>query len=288
MQKRESFLEGFRRCWWLLLLPVIFFSAAAAFFFNGREGYPDRCASFVTDIEAVAVSRGSGDSSAARSGGGIEIALSEPVSRDYFNDALFLGDSITSGLTIYDMFEGFNAIYKVGVNPMSAAYSDFTTTSSGRDLTLSEAVKYYSPRKLYIMLGTNGIDWATTDELLEGYRELILTLKTENPDCLIIVQSIPPVSLWVAEDDPSFSKDNFDRFNHGLKQMCIDTGIYFLDINAAFTTPDGYLSQDYAAPDGIHFGYDGYQKWYDYLMCHTVHGSSVFSIGESGYLVFNA
>ncbi len=104
---------------------------------------------------------------------------------------------------------------------------------------------------------------------------------------MIIVQSIPPVSKWVAQQKPSFSKDNFDLYNAGLREMCIDMGIYFLDINAAFTTEDGYLSSDYAAPDGVHFGYGGYQKWYDYLMCHTVHGSSVYCINNDGYIKYN-
>ena len=134
------------------------------------------------------------------------------------------------------------------------------------------------------MLGTNGINWASADELLSGYRDLISLLKTENPDCLIIVQSIPPVSKWVSVQRPSFTKDSFDTYNAGLKDLSIEMGVYFLDINAAFTTEDGYLSSDYAAPDGIHFGYEGYQRWYDYLMSHTVHGSSVYHFDENGFL----
>lgn len=287
-KRRESFSEGFGRSWWLMVLPAVFFFVSVLLFLTGMKGTSPAKPFIATDSDAELTNPAGSDLVSSPAGGGIEIALSEPVSRDYFNDALFMGDSITSGLTIYDMFEGFNAIYKVGVNPMSASYSDFTTTSTGRELTMSEAVRYYNPRKLYIMLGTNGINWATTDELLEGYRDFVQTLKSENPDCMIIVQSIPPVSLWLAEEDPSFTKENIDTFNSGLRQMCIDMGIYYLDINAAFTTEDGYLSQDYSAPDGIHFGYDGYQKWYDYLMCHTVHGSSVFSIGDNGFLVYNA
>jgi len=285
--RRENFTDGFRKSWWIMILPAVFFISAVAVSMIGTGSGRGEKSFLKTDADAV-IHLSEPVSQQSSSGGGIEIALSEPVEEEYFNDALFVGDSITSGFTIYDMFEGFNAIYKVGVNPMSATKISFTTTSSGKELSMSEAVKYYNPRKLYIMLGTNGINWASSDELLSGYRELIKLLKSENPDCMIIVQSIPPVAKWVAQQKPSFSKENFDIYNAGLREMCIEMGIYFLDINAAFTTEDGYLSSDYSAPDGVHFGYGGYQKWYDYLMCHTVQGSSVYCIdSQNGYLIHN-
>lgn len=287
MERRESFMEGFRRSAWLLLLPVLFCTGVLVLSLLTNAGILSRRGFITVDPDASVMPGNYSEETEEAVGGGIEISLTEPVTEEYFKDALFMGDSITSGLTIYDMFEGFNAIYKVGVSPMTATSISFTTTATGNDLTMSEAVKYYNPRKLYIMLGTNGINWASADKLLEGYRKLVKILKDENPDCMIIVQSIPPVAKWVADKDRSFSKENFDEYNAGLRQMCIDMGIYFLDINAAFTTEDGYLSSDYSAPDGIHFGYVGYQKWYDYLMCHTVHGSSAYCIGEDGFLKCN-
>jgi len=218
-------------------------------------------------------------------GTGIEIAQTAAVDKSYFSDALFVGDSITSGLQIYDMFAGFNAIYRVGVNTHNASTDLFYETGDGQQLTLVEAVRHFAPRKLYIMLGTNGINWATTEWLLDGYRQLVATLVAENPDCIIVLQSIPPVTEKKSRDNRGFLKENFDAYNAGVRQIAIDLGVYFLDINSAFSTPDGYLSLDYAAPDGIHFGYDGYQRWYDYLMTHTVQGESVFCIGPDGYLM---
>lgn len=288
IKKTQDYFYTLKRSIWILFLPFLFL-LFSVFEYNKSAGI----GSFIkkrsfTDVnpDLNLLPEEVIEFTPQHSGGGIEIALTEPVDESYFNDALFVGDSITSGFTIYDMFYGFNAIYKVGVNPMTASSISFTTTSSGRELTMTEAVRYYNPRKLYIMLGTNGINWASTDELLSGYEDLISLLKSENPDCMIIVQSIPPVAKWVASERPSFTKESFDRYNDGLKQMCLDNGIYFLDINAAFTTEDGYLSSDYAAPDGIHFGYGGYQRWYDYLLNHTVHGSSVYCFDDNGYLIY--
>ena len=104
---------------------------------------------------------------------------------------------------------------------------------------------------------------------------------------MIIVQSIPPITYDHDMATDSVSKEKIDEYNADLKEIAIRLGIYFLDINAAFATSDGYLSSDYAAPDGVHFSYTGYQKWYDYLITHTVQGSSIYSLNDFGYLSIN-
>ncbi|MBR5979252.1 MAG: SGNH/GDSL hydrolase family protein, partial [Oscillospiraceae bacterium] len=159
-------MEGFRRSMWLLILPVLFCAGMLALSLLTDAGILAKRGFMKIDRNAAVAPESYSEETEEIVGGGIEISLTEPVTEDYFNDALFLGDSITSGLTIYDMFDGFNAIYKVGVSPMTATSISFTTTATGNDLTLTEAVRYYNPRKLYIMLGTNGINWASTNDLL--------------------------------------------------------------------------------------------------------------------------
>lgn len=287
-RKRETVGEAVGKSLWLLIIPVAFFVASVIVSTRAVSYHLERSTLHDYDKKAdlglvtVASTRAS-----ENAGNGYEIPESVAVDDGYFSDALFFGDSITSGLTIYDMFENFNVVYKVGVNTHNAMTEEFTTTGTGEPMNMIEAVKYYSPRKLYIMLGTNGINWATTDWLLDGYRELVKAIMTENPDCMVILQSIPPVSESKSIENPSFSKENFHLYNDGIRQLAIELGCYFLDINAAFSTPDGYLDPSYAAPDGVHFGYAGYQRWHDYLITHTVQGGSVYRISDEGYVVKN-
>ena len=283
--KRETIAQALFRTSWILLLAVLIL--VGAFFLRSSLLKKHKNASTLhhynpstlLDISTVAA-----DNISSFAGNGYEIGASAAVDKEYFSDALFVGDSITSGFTIYDMFEGFNCIYKVGVNTHSAMTDEFHTTSSGQAMTMVEAVKYYSPRKLYIMLGTNGINWASTEWLLSGYKELVSVLMRENPNCSIILQSIPPVSEEKAASNSGFSKENFDKYNNGIRQLAIEQGCFFLDINSAFATSSGYLDPAYAAGDGLHFGYAGYQRWYDYLMTHTLQGDSIYIISPEGFL----
>ena len=285
----ETVGEALKRTLWLLILPIafviasVYISLSAVPYHGSRSTLHDYNKKADLGLVTIASTRASDNA-----GKGYEIPESVAVDESYFSDALFVGDSITSGLTIYDMFENFNCVYKVGVNTHNAMTEEFTTTGSGESMTMVEAVKYYSPRKLYIMLGTNGINWATTDWLLDGYRDLVKVIMSENPDCLVILQSIPPVSESKSIENPSFSKENFHLYNDGIRQLAIELGCYFLDINAAFSTPDGYLDPSYAAPDGVHFGYAGYQRWHDYLMTHTVQGGSVYRFNPEGYVIKNS
>ena len=281
----ESAGRALRRCLPALILAVLLFTASLLLhFYLPQMRTPSKALTSANPDADLGLLTVASQRASGAAGTGIEIAQTAAVDKSYFSDALFVGDSITSGLQIYDMFAGFNAIYRVGVNTHNASTDLFYETGAGEQLTLVEAVRHFAPRKLYIMLGTNGINWATTEWLLSGYRELVATLVAENPDCIIVLQSIPPVTEKKSRDNRGFLKENFDAYNAGVRQIAIDLGVYFLDINSAFSTPDGYLSLDYAAPDGIHFGYDGYQRWYDYLMTHTVQGTSVFCVGADGFL----
>ena len=286
--RKEKTGEAILHMAWLLLLAIVFMIASIVISSRASKYHLSRSTLHDYDKNAdLGLVTISSTRATSNAGNGYEIPQSVAVDRNYFSDALFVGDSITSGMNIYDMFEGFNAIYKVGVNTHNAMTDEFTTTGSGESMTMVEAVRYYSPRKLYIMLGTNGINWATTDWLIDGYRELVKTIMSENPDCAVILQSIPPVSYEKTVENPSFSKENFDLYNNGIRQLAIELGCYFLDINSAFSTPDGYLDPAYAAPDGVHFGVAGYQRWYDYLLTHTIQGESVYKIDTDGYVITN-
>ena len=37
-----------------------------------------------------------------------------------------------------------------------------------------------------------------------------------------------------------------------IQQLCAERGCYYLDLNAEFADADGYLSAEFAQPDGVH------------------------------------
>ncbi len=208
------------------------------------------------------------------------------VETSYFDDALFAGDSLTDGIRIYDVFAGFKTVTKVGISPQTATTTPFYETEDGRELTMVEAIEYLQPKKLYVMLGTNGLNWASIESLISGYDEFLDAVQTRMPNLDIIIESIPPTTLETATERPSYTKENVDAYNAALLELAMKRGLYFLDVHAAVVGSDGYLPEDIAAPDGIHFQISGYSIWKDYLHTHTIQGNAAFSFADDGSIVY--
>ena len=209
-----------------------------------------------------------------------------PVGPEYFADTLFVGDSLTDGIRIYEYFEDAKVVSKLGINTHTASTEEFYDIGDGRKVTMVEAIEHYKPRKVYIMLGTNGLDWETVQWNLEGYASLIDSILARVPGCYIIVQSIPPATEKKAKSDPHYSIENIAEYNKGLLDLALDKGVYFLDVHSALCGEDGYLNKDIAAGDGNHMKPAGYLLWYEYLIKRAVKGDSAYYIGEDGLIKF--
>lgn len=208
------------------------------------------------------------------------------VGADYFTDTVFIGDSLTDGIRIYDVFGDVTAISFVGVNSHSAMTSAFYDTGDGNVVTMVEAIEFYKPRKVYIMLGTNGINFESVEWNLEGYTVLVDELLSRVPGCAIVIQSIPPVSESKAAADTRFSRENIGAYNAGLLDLAMKKGVYFLDVHTALCDEKGFLRADIAASDGIHMSPTGYQLWYDLVVSRAVKGESAYCIDEFGLIMF--
>lgn len=211
-----------------------------------------------------------------------------PVDESYFADALFCGDSLSDGIRIYDVFAGFDTCTMVGISPQSAATEAFYETEDGRTLTMVETIVEKQPSRVYVMLGTNGLNWASVDTLIAGYSEFLDAVRSQMPALDIIIESIPPTTRETAEKRPSYVIENINAYNAALLELAKSKGCYYIDIHAAVVGEDGYLPDDIAAPDGIHFQISGYQIWKDYLFTHTIQGSAAYSIGPDGSMIFTA
>ena len=105
---------------------------------------------------ADAAAQNAGGNETTESGAANAAALPQFVTADmsYFNDACFVGDSFTQGLSIYSKNPGADYYYCVGVSTGNALSKDFTLPGGGEGKLINAlAGKQY--KKVYIMLGIN-------------------------------------------------------------------------------------------------------------------------------------
>ena len=192
---------------------------------------------------------------------------SEAVDDGYFADAAFIGDSRTQGLRLYSGLKDTNWLCSVGLTVETAATEKFSVADG--KYTALDALGVLKPAKVYIMLGLNELGWKSADIFIEKYAAIIDAALAANPDCLVYVQSILPVSAAKDAGGTWCNNANVNARNERLKELAEEKGVYYLDVASAFRGEDGCLPAG-DTPDGIHLTPGLCVSWLDYLKTHTV------------------
>ena len=194
------------------------------------------------------------------------------------SDAAFLGDSLTVGFSDYSINLGGALICGyTGVGPDAIVNRSAVKSSTrGEEIALDVLVAA-QPKKLYILLGTNTLTTlGAADRFLAYYGQMLdLLRQTLGDDCVIYVQSIPPVRPAAAEEKPGLASDVLRSVNEQLAQMAADKGCVYLDLWETFADGEGGLKEILAAPDGVHFSAgNGYGAWVTYLRNHAKYSAA--------------
>ena len=190
---------------------------------------------------------------------------SERVMGTYFDDAAFVGDSITEGIGLYGLMSNTTVLAGTSVNLDTVYTREVVKTEEGR-ITIMDALGQKPYAKLYIMLGGNEAreDTAT---FIARYGKLLDDIKALQPDALIYVQSILPVTPG---NIYNLDNDHIDAFNAALLELSREKGVYFVNVAEALKNEKGELPEEASPTDGMHFGPEYYTKWFEYLKTHTV------------------
>ena len=212
------------------------------------------------------------DSSVIRQPGCGQVDLS------YFSDAAFLGDSLTVGFSDYSINLGGALICGyTGVGPDAIVNRSAVKSSvRGQEVAL-DVLAAAQPKKLYILLGTNTLTTlGAADRFLAYYGQMLdLLRQTLGDDCVIYVQSIPPVRPEAAAEKPGLASDVLRSVNEQLAQLAAQKGCVYLDLWEAMADGEGNLKEVLAAPDGVHFSAgNGYGAWVTYLRNHAKYAST--------------
>ena len=193
------------------------------------------------------------------------------VDLSYFSDAAFLGDSLTVGFSDYSINLGGALICGyTGVGPDAIVNRSAVKSSTRGEEIALDVLAAAQPKKLYILLGTNTL---TT---LAYYGQMLdLLRQTLGDDCVIYVQSIPPVRPAAAEEKPGLASNVLRSVNEQLAQMAADKGCVYLNLWETFADGEGSLKEILAAPDGVHFSAgNGYGAWVTYLRNHAKYSAA--------------
>jgi len=189
----------------------------------------------------------------------------EKVGDSYFDDAVFLGDSLTDGLRLYSSLNTPKFVAGTGLTIKGVFSSQLND-----GMTPYEHLKNISFKKIYIMLGVNErLSEKNVETFKEEYKDLIIKIRQIQPDAYIYLQSIFPVTEKRSASDKSVNNHNINLYNKAIKDIAIKNQCYYLAVNEVMMNKKGALPV-HATFDGVHPTKDYYEKWVDYLKNHAV------------------
>lgn len=196
------------------------------------------------------------------------VSVAEPTAptdfdTSFFDDSLFIGDSITTGLYLYGYLDPSLVYAKVGLAPSTALDSEIDGE------TIDSKIKSDNPKKIYIMLGTNSVGYADGIYLADCMGELVQHISKVSK-AKVYVLSIPPITYYAEADyDNALTTSAINEYNSALEKVIAGTKAVFLDLHSVLTAPDGYYYEEYHEMDGIHFMGSTYQVMLSFLEKHS-------------------
>jgi len=133
----------------------------------------------------------------------------------------------------------------------------------------SDAAMITRPKTLVIYLGGDGLADTTQQEFIDGYTRLIESIRSSSPATNIIVCSIGSISSNYQGGD-GLTTQLIANANAWIRQVCVNTGVYYADIASIVNDQYGYLSDTFLTPDGRSIAAAGIALIVDYFRYHYI------------------
>jgi hypothetical protein len=183
---------------------------------------------------------------------------------DYFDDALFIGDSRTVGLATYGKISGATYFARTSMN-VNNIFADKKSETERSGLNLTDFLTKYKFKKIYILLGINEIGY-TYSWIMTRYEKLVNKIRALQPDAIIILQSNMHVTQKKSDANPdSFNNKRINELNKRIASLADNKTVFYADMTYIFDDKNGALNPEYTG-DGVHLKGKYYALWRDWLL----------------------
>lgn len=220
--------------------------------------------------------------------GTIQTTANGRVDVAYFDDAIFMGDSLADGFKDYAAWMSLKDTNTLYMTQRSMTPRSFLQPGASVDAGKAGVVDVWAtiaekqPAKLYITLGTNALMAMEPQEFIDSYYQLVGKIRATSPDTIIYITTIPPTSSSYAAKESRLSKERIQQANDLIAKMCSEKNLALINLYDVVAGSDGYLEESINA-DGIHLTPVGYKMWLNYLIEHTVYDADSPYIPGSPY-----
>ena len=162
----------------------------------------------------------------------------------YFDDAAFLGDSRTLGISDYAGLDAADFYCDSGMTIFKILEEEVTYQKTGSKVLMPEVLQNKKYGKIYIMLGMNELGYGNTEMYLEQYRQVLIQIREWQPEAIIYIMANLHVSEEKNNMETEFNNMNINSKNAASAELANGTDVFYLDVNPVFTDEEGYLNAE--------------------------------------------
>lgn len=185
------------------------------------------------------------------------------VGENYFDDAVFIGDSRTVGLRDYGGLDQATFYATVGLNIYDMWTEKFCEVG-GKKVTLEEALGQRQYGKIYFQIGINEMGRGNLESFMQQYEASVQKFRQLQPDAVIYVQGIMRVAKEKSDADKIFNNEGICARNERIAQLADNQTIFYIDMNEVVCDEQGNLRDDLTF-DNLHLLGSKYGIWVDFL-----------------------
>ena len=270
-------LAGLKNLFWAfgILISLVALLVALVFAMFTRFSDPTE------DSDILAVSADSsgidGGLSFGGSGSGTLYVAGETndAGQAYIDSLTFLCDSSTIGLRDYGVLtngietdqvwgSSSGTLPILGVNEALIVYP-----GTQEQMTAQEAAELKKPSRLLVSIGMDSLAGVTREQFISSYEELLNAIHDVSPNTVLIcctLTSITSAYTGSAVTDAA----SVAEANEWLKQVCMDTGAYYMDISDAVCEASTTMYQQYAAANNKQLNSAGLTQVLQYIRTHAI------------------
>lgn len=200
----------------------------------------------------------------------------------YFDDALFVGDSVCQGLKLY--IDNHEKIFQGMTFSVAAAYGFHNSLSpvsskslhplyQGQKRTIWEMVALTNPNKVFIGFGLNDFGCTTPESNKNCLDRIIANIRAVKPDVEIIILSAGYFTKAGESYRPSLNDYRTNArhrdYNQYMLEYCNAIGLDYIDVSNGIADDYGYLPKEASLDNYCHMKIDQYTLWRDILYSYA-------------------
>ncbi len=190
---------------------------------------------------------------------------------EYLNQIYFFGDSSLKTLNDENLLTGEESAQQVWVpggeildlNILST--TTYVSPVTGNNVPAGEVVEVNHPKYVIIYPSVDNVNDVTESALKNAYTTLIGSIMLEDPETVVILSSLTPVTSSYAGGE---TNEQINKVNGWIAAAAEQNSVKYLDAAYALAGPDGYLPETYSN-DGAHLGIAGLKAWLEVVRTHV-------------------